>query len=357
MAGVAVLLFLLAAVIYHVGQRPQAQPTKQPTSSQSSPQTPSNSGTQQQNDKKQTTTPPVTNKQAPASQPQSPAAKGGTGGGGSTSGGGGTGGSGGGSSGGGGGTSGGCTLPAYPDASCTGVPANTSLAVINGDMTINTAGTIIDGKDIRGCVVVAAPSVVIRNSKIACSNSVVIGSFAGTYSGVGLLLQDVEISCNNTGGTGVGDTNITVRRVNIHSCENGFDLDGDVTIEDSFIHDLYNTPSTHTDGAQITDVGHNITIKHNTIYDNNGTSAIISPDVANGVVSNILIQDNLLAGGSYTLYCQQSGPGINYRVINNHFSTIFYPDVGNSKPWTDCQDEAQVTGNVYHESGQPVPFS
>ncbi|WP_437740403.1 right-handed parallel beta-helix repeat-containing protein [Sorangium sp. So ce302] len=262
--------------------------------------------------------------------------------------------SGGGAAGGGGGHTA-CPLPAYPDADCTGVPAGTLLTVMEGDLNITDAYTVIDGKDIRGCVSVNAPGVVIRNSRVSCPSSIVVSSFGGAFTGTGLLIEDSEIDCQGTSGTAVGDTNFTVRRVDIHGCENGFDLDGDVLIEDSYVHDLYQSAEAHTDGAQITHVGHDVTLRHNTIYANDGTSAIISPDVSAGVLSNVLIEKNLMAGGAYTLYCQQDGQGTNYRVVDNRFSALFYPTIGAYGPWTDCEDEAEVHGNVYHETGEPLP--
>jgi hypothetical protein len=251
----------------------------------------------------------------------------------------------------GGGSTGACPLPAYPDATCTGVPAGTSLTIVNGNMTINTAGTVVDSKDIRGCVTVNAASVVIRKSKIACNGPYVIDAYG--VSGTWLRIEDSEVSCNNTNGTAIGEENITVLRTNIHGCENGFDVNFNFLIQDNYIHDMYQSAVAHTDGIQMWPSANDVTIKHNRIYANDGTSAIIS---AGSGTSNILIQDNLFAGGAYTLYCRQNGPGTNYRVINNHFSTIFYPTVGAYGPWTDCDDEAQVTGNVYHETGLPVPF-
>jgi hypothetical protein len=263
-----------------------------------------------------------------------------------------------GSGGNGGGSTTTCPLPAYPSAACTGVPAGTNLAVHDGDLEVTTPNTIIDGQDIQGCVTIGAPGAVIRRSRITCSGFIAVASFADAYSGAGPVLEDVEISCGGANGTtGVGDVNVTIRRANIHSCENGFDVDGNMTIEHSYVHDLVPyDPATdpHPDGAQITPVGNNIRIVHNTIYAGDGTSAIITPTVSRGVVSNVLIQDNLMAGGAYTLYCQQDGPGDGYRVIGNHFSTRFYPKVGAYGAWTDCADETEVTGNVYHESGQPV---
>jgi hypothetical protein len=250
-----------------------------------------------------------------------------------------------------------CPLPAYPSADCTGVPAGTSLNVHDGDLEVVTANTVIDGLDIRGCVRVNAPGVVIRRTRITCPGSGV-ASFADAYSGQGVVLEDVEISCESVNGSSaVGDYNFTVRRANIHSCENGFDVDGRVTIEHSYIHDLIAfdpASDPHSDGAQITPVGRDINIVHNTIYAGDGTSAIISPTVSSGVVTNVVIEGNLMAGGAYTLYCQQDGSGNNYHVVNNHFSTRFYPSVGAFGAWTDCGDETRVSGNVIHETGEPV---
>lgn len=244
-----------------------------------------------------------------------------------------------------------CPLPQYPGASCTGVPVGKKLTVVNGDISVNNANTIIDSKDIHGCVSVHASGVIIRNSKISCGDSYVIYSHTD-YSGTGLLIEDSEVDCLGTNGTAIGDTNITALRLNIHSCENGFDVDQALTVEDSYIHDLYTGGGAHSDGLQLTAIAHNITIKHNTILANGDTtSAIISPDTN---ISNILIQENLMAGGAYTLYCRQNGSGTNYRVINNHFSTRYHPRVGVYGPWTDCQDETQVTGNVFHETGKPL---
>jgi hypothetical protein len=268
-----------------------------------------------------------------------------------------------------------CALPRYPDETCTGVPAGTQLTVVHGDMTIRTPNTVIDGMDIRGCVSVKAPGVVIRRSKVSCPGFEVIASADGDYTGPPLLIEDTEIDCQGTNGTAVGDTNLTARRVDIHGCENGFDLDQNVVVEDSYIHHLYNSPEAHSDGIQLAS-GHykivdgqyvrddegrlilvpnadNITIRHNTINAYNttdhqdGTSAIISN---RGSDTNVLIKDNLLSGGAFTLYCDQGATGIGYRVVDNHFSTAYHDTVGAYGPSTECADETQ-SGNVEHESG------
>ncbi len=216
--------------------------------------------------------------------------------------------------------------PSYPDASCTGVPTGATLTVVNGDMEITTANTVIDSKDVRGCVSVRAPGVIIRKSRIACSGPFVIDSYG--YTGTWLSIEDSEIDCNDTNGTAVGEEGVAIVRSNIHGCENGFDVDRNFTIQDNYIHDMYQSAEAHTDGIQMWNTATAVTIQHNRIYSNNGTSAIISP--TNATLGTV-IRDNLLAGGAYTLYCVQGGAGSQH-IINNHFSTIFYPTVGEFGP-------------------------
>jgi hypothetical protein len=252
----------------------------------------------------------------------------------------------------------------FPTGATTGVPAGTTLTAYTGPTTVTTPGTVITGKTI-GCIAITVPGVIIRNSRVSCAGRVGVASGDGDYTGTPLLIEDSEIDCKLTGGTAIGDTNIVARGLNIHGCENGFDIDANVTVEDSFIHDMYNGGEAHMDGIQLA-YGHfvngqvvagsiNVTIKHNTIYGvgadgSLGTSAIISN---RGGDTNILIQNNLLAGGAVALYCEQGATGVNYRVLDNHFSRAFSPNVGAYGPSTDCSDETQ-SGNVYHETGLPV---
>jgi hypothetical protein len=274
----------------------------------------------------------------------------------------------------------------FPNATNTGVPAVTKLSAYSGPSRITKAGTVIDGKNI-GCLQVAAPNVVIRNSHISCNGSALLLK-DGPYNGNWLLVEDSEIDCKGGGGSAVGEANMTLRRVNIHGCENGGDLNQNFLIEDSYIHDMYEGGGSHTDGFQMT-CGHyeagasgnnicgghvpsfgrasrNLTFRHNTILSMGAgastpessssfytTSAIISNPASNGPDHDILIENNLLAGGAYTLYCEQDGKGSNYRVIGNHFTTRFKASVGYFGRSTDCSDETQ-SGNVMHETGRPI---
>lgn len=261
----------------------------------------------------------------------------------------------------------------YPDASNTGVPAGTTLTTYTGPSNITTANTVINGKTM-GCIQISAPGVVIRNSRVSCNGGLAVFVDDRTSSSTLLTIEDSEVSCQNTGGTGISEADFIVRRVEITGCENGFDLNQNVLIEDSFIHDLFNSADAHADGAQMSGshwtgsayacCALNVTLRHNTIFgmgapndSSFGTSAIIQNGAnGNNFDTNVTIDNNLLAGGAATLYCRTTGSSVNERITNNKFSTRFGPHVGAFFPASGCSDETVVSGNVYQETGLPVPM-
>lgn len=313
----------------------------------------------------------------------------------------------------------GCTLPAYPDASCTGVPPGTTLTPYAGPSTITTAGTTLDSVIVSTCLQINAPGVTIKRSRInaaGCAPHVIFNNAAskyhGGYTGAGLTIQDSEVSCyavtsgqpdpsRPTAGTGIGDDNMLVERVNIHGCENGFDMDLNAVVRDSYIHDLYQSEIAHTDGLQSAD-GTNLTVAHNTLQGDTWNTAVFEPGgcvnpgfCAGTSAINInncdpakrsdcpttqgaVVRDNLIAGGAFTLYCPFLSSGM--QIIDNHFSYRFRDPTSTAvyrsstpnvaPPWkpdtgagsgafgaqSDCQDEFQKSGNVYHETGTPVQF-
>lgn len=280
-------------------------------------------------------------------------------------------------------------FPSFPDASCTGVPSGTSLTAYTGPTTITTNNTVIDSKDVTDCLTIQATGVVISNSYIHCDT----GSFGYVVSvqdedgAFDVTITDSELYCSANRGNsqGLGSAFITARRVDIHGCENGMDINQGVDIQDSYIHDLFQSSNgtlyppdgTHTDGIQF-GLGHfdppgspspddgviNVTIQHNTILsmcagastpesnaDCYTTSAIIDHSFAQN--TNITISQNLLAGGAFTLYCSIGFTGVNYHVDSNHFSTRYKSTVGYFGHSSDCSDESQ-SGNVIDETGDPI---
>lgn len=234
----------------------------------------------------------------------------------------------------------------YPNADNTGVPAGTRLTPVTGDVTITTADAIIEGQDIHGCVVVKAPNVIIRSSRIAAE------CFWGIINkSTNLVVQDTEISCGGTHGTGLGSQSFTALRVEITHCENGFDIVGTDVVRDSYIHDLVYGDGAHTDGAQFNEGASTVLFQHNTIISPvpGGTSAIIGWNEGNPQNANVLITDNLLSGGTFTLYCPRQD-STNFRVTNNRFGTYEYGSTDSCVPG----HVAEFSGNVTDLTNAPL---
>jgi pectate lyase len=228
---------------------------------------------------------------------------------------------------------------------------------VTGNLTVTVAGTVIQDQDRNGCITVKAANVTIRNSRITCP-----GYLTSNQSGSMMLIEDTILQCQGQTGSGASPGRLfTLRRVEVFGCENNVWCDRDCVIEDSYIHDPipYNpVTDPHTDSIQIPTGATNILIDHNTVYggylsqSNFGNSAITN----GGNVGGVVINNNLLAGGGYTVYCEHDSLGTGspaFRITNNRFSRVLVSTVGGFGPSLECRDEIQ-SGNVYHETGAPL---
>ena len=209
----------------------------------------------------------------------------------------------------------------WRDATNTGVPPGTQLTVRNNDLTVNTAGQVIENLDIRANVTLNANNVTLRRCKITNSNFYTVFIH---WSKSGCVVEDCTIDGKSASGSiGINGPG-NFRRNNIYRVENGVGGHWDSVIEDNFIHDLLGTGSPHYDGIQCDGGNRNIIIRHNSILvDHNQTSAVMIDNWA-GPVDNILVENNVLVGGGYTVYCDaqfNNEPITNVRFINNHMGT------------------------------------
>jgi hypothetical protein len=187
-----------------------------------------------------------------------------------------------------------CALPKYPTPACTGVPAGTALTTVNGDVTASTNGQVIDSKLITGSVFIAANNVVIKNSRIY---GAILNSNGESYT-----VTDSEIGplsgCN--GNVAMGYENYTATRLHVHNFGDGPRVSGNnVTVQDSYIN-VCSNPGDHADGVQGYQGGTNVHLTHNTIDERNAVDVTAPVFFADNSQSAI-VQNNLLAGGGYTL--------------------------------------------------------
>jgi len=210
----------------------------------------------------------------------------------------------------------------YPTLATTGVPAGTVLTPWPGSSVISTAGTVIDGKTL-GCIQIRALNVVIRNSRITCTGTAIYAADAPSASGTGnnIRLERVEITCTNGTGHGVWAHNVTALAVNIHDCENAFELNANSIVADSYLSAREGTSTAHGDVIQ-SQGGSDVVVRHNSFVGLNPiTSSIISNPNNN---SRWTLDGNFFSAGAFTVYCPENVGG-SWIVTGNRF----YGPVGN----------------------------
>lgn len=232
----------------------------------------------------------------------------------------------------------------FPSASTTG-PSSPLTPSSRTDYA--TANERITNTQINGCAVVRAPGVTFVN---------VLFNAAGCFWGVqslssGLSIVDSEITCGGANGTGIGSAGFSLLRVDIHNCENGLDVGNNASLVDSWIHDMETDGGAHTDGAQIGQGSTNLLFRHNTIMmaTPGATSAIISWDEGGVQQQQVVIDGNLLSGGTFTTYCPRQGVS-DTRIINNRYGTH---EFGYSDSCIGTH-VSQWSGNVIDATGLPL---
>jgi hypothetical protein len=227
------------------------------------------------------------------------------------------------------------------------VPAGTTLSIVQGDLHVTTAGAVVDGKDVRGCIWVEAAAVTIRNTRVNCPINWAVRNVANA----GLTVQDSDLICGPDGYTAINGR-FTALRVDIAGCENGFQPESGTLIRDSYIHDLNGLNGNHSDGAEIGEGAANITFDHNTIFGAalpGGNAAITFWDESGSQNRDMRVTNNLLAGGGYTLRCGKVGTAVNVVISGNRFGTAGFG------PSLDCAVGGEIwSGNVRDSTGAPL---
>jgi hypothetical protein len=240
----------------------------------------------------------------------------------------------------------------WPSASTTGVPAGTTLKP-SGSITVTTPGAVIQGLDIKGDVYIRAANVTLKNSRV--TGRVDTGDSAGKYPGT--LIQRVEVigpynSAADGGFPAVGYTDLTCDGCNIRGWGKGAGLVANVTIKNSWIHDLvvHGDPAnggSHNE-AIISLGGSNFTVTGNRL--DSGSAPNFSASLAlysqMETIRNVTVSNNLFNGGGYCLYAGSTNgkTATNAKFTNNTFGTSVFPKCGSFGPVTSY---TAGNGNVW----------
>lgn len=184
-----------------------------------------------------------------------------------------------------------------------GVGAPTDGLTSTGSLTVTDAGSTIENKKIDGCVEINAPDVTVRDSVITCDGYFGVKVADGVS---GTVIENVTM--NGTGPDGAeGSIGILgtakVNLCDIFGFENGVVPSDGSVITNSYLHDLDAPGDPHVDGIQMDGKISGVRIESNVIdVSNEGTTSAVMMDNEFGPLSDIEVKNNVLLGGTYTVY-------------------------------------------------------
>jgi hypothetical protein len=264
----------------------------------------------------------------------------------------------------------------FPDATNTGVPSGTTLKTVGtgtgqvssgtgwtlttgGWVAVTGNGATLTGLNIPYGVVISANNVTLNNDKI------VVGGAGGIAVSLrhtaGVTIANTTIAGMDSGANrilaGIKDvfsdsTGITVNHDNISLFETGVQLEAGL-VENNYIHDPGFIAGDHTNGVMSNGGTVQLTITHNTIFNNQTQTDDVGLFEDFTAQANRTVTNNLLAGGGYSIYGgntkTSNGPTSNIVITGNVFATNYFPTGGNYGPVVYFNTSGQ--GNVFKNNG------
>jgi hypothetical protein len=268
----------------------------------------------------------------------------------------------------------------FPDSTNTGVPGGMKLRKVPGQVssgpgwyyndlgfvTVDKPGAVLSGLYIPWIVNVTASHVTIKDVKVVATGQNAVG--IGIENADDVTIEDSTISGINTRSgrlmDGIKDVygdaiGSRVLNNNIFQASTGVQIYQGL-IQGNYIHHLGMVSTDHVNGLTTNGDTHPLLIRHNTILDSYGQTDAIGLFQDFGVVSNVTIDDNLLAGGGYTIYGGEGSKGQSSHIVvtRNRISTKFFHLGGQYGPaaYFDPHGPGNVwSGNVWDSTGHPIP--
>lgn len=213
------------------------------------------------------------------------------------------------------------TAGAYrpPDPGSVGLPAGVTLCP-SGPLTITDAGAVVDGWDVRGGIVVDAPDVVVRRSRITGDGATphgVVTTGAGT-----VRVEDTTLTGDFPQAAIAGDRWSGARVEVVGVTHDGVHLGAGARLRNSSLHDFAPAPGTEPHGAVVLGDA-DLLVEDNRIVLGEGIgrgSAVLL--AAEGPAARgagpVVIRGNVLGGGRYSLH-QTTVEAGDVRITDNRF--------------------------------------
>ncbi len=208
-------------------------------------------------------------------------------------------------------------------------------------VTIRDVKIVASGQNSLGVGIEHADDVTVENSTIE-----------GTDTGPGRLMDGIKDVYGDAAGTRVLDNNILQASTGVQIYQG--------LIQGNYIHHLGMVATDHVNGLTTNGDTHPLLIRHDTIFVSYGQTDTIGLFQDFGVVANVTIDDNLLAGGGYTIYGGEGSRGQPSHIVvtRNRVSTKFFRLGGQWGPVAYFSRHAPGdvwSGNVWDSTGRLIP--
>ncbi|MEU6554453.1 hypothetical protein ABZ915_29900 [Streptomyces sp. NPDC046915] len=258
-----------------------------------------------------------------------------------------------------------CTSPSacgFPDDRTTG-PRTPLAPHKTGYLAVRTNGMVIRGWDITGSLDIYANDVTVIDTRITSDSWWGINLRPG-YHGLRVLhstITAVPGKGPDNGGVDYAVSNMGGSSIEVGWCDVSVFGDalsmGQGNLHDNYVHDI--VPFINQGGewqhtnAVISGGGNTgqLIIRHNTLLNptslKQGASGSIGLFADTGVVRNVTVDHNWIAGGAYALYGGDTG-ATGIKVTDNVFSTQYHPASGGYG--TVAHWNAGGAGNVWRNN-------
>lgn len=189
----------------------------------------------------------------------------------------------------------------HPEAATTGPRGGVALEA-SGAVVVTEDGAIVEGLDVTGGIDVRADNVHIRNVQITTDGALYGIKIANDVTGT--VIEDARIVGDGSCSAGIVYAGYVARRIEVDGCVDGLRVGDATTVEASWIHDQIKIDDSHNDAVQSVG-GRGIVLRGNRIegpYQTSTSAVLLQADLA--PLSDVVVVDNYLSGGSYSLYVQ-----------------------------------------------------
>ena len=196
-----------------------------------------------------------------------------------------------------------------PERGSVGLPAGIGELCSGGSMTLSVAGAVLDGWDVRGGIVVDAPDVVVRRSRVTGDGATPYGIV--TTAAGSVRIEDVTLT-GDFPEAAIGGDRWSGERVEIVGVtHDGARLGEGARLRNSSVHDFAPATGGDVHALVLRGTGSNVLVEDNRIELGDGpgraSAVLLAPEKAGRRADGpVVIRGNVLGGGRYTV--QQDSP-------------------------------------------------